>query len=312
MSIYPYNMLIDNQDAITIDHLTGCMGVNDGVWKDPAAGWLLSFANYGFLTTGRRLHGDNQPQGWINTLTKKGTDPEDVATYNPCLTGYWNLVNAWINIVQEASNTCTNAYTAIYDVQLYTLLASTGQWVRINNVGRPAFAIPWYPTNSFISPITGETSYDDYGNSGWTNFYSGNQKMLHNALQTMITVNGADVICCMATCKARVFNPTNAAFDAPPKILVQIGMDNKYNSDTLGSGVLAGATYLPGLGGSASKLLPADGTPVRVTFTTMRVANTYVGNAFNSIWTDDPANIPYLTESEMSANLPVLRLSTPI
>ncbi len=323
MSIYPYNMLVANQDEITLEHLTSCMGVNDGTWKDPAAGWLTSFANYAYITTGRRLHGDNQPTAWVNSLTNRGTDPDitqitqpgaDPATwYNPMLVNYWNRINCWGTIVQEASNTCTNAYAAIYDIQLYILSASTGQWSRVNSShnGRPSFPLLWYPKNTFTGSITGVNSYDDYGNAGWTNFYTGIEKNLHNALMPGQVVDASDVIGVMATCKARLFNPAGTAFDATPKIMVEIGMDNKYNTDTLGSGTLSGVTYLPGMAGSASKLLPADGSSIRVTVSTMRTTDTVVGNAFNSVWTDDPANIPYLSEAEMAANLPVLTLSTP-
>ena len=323
MSLYPHNSLIDAQDEITIDHLTSCMGINDGTWKNPAASWLTSFANYGFLTAGRRLHGDNQPNDWVNTLTNRGRDPaitqltqpgaSPATWYNPCLTGYWNYINCWTVITAEASNTCTNAYIAMYDIQLYVLYNSTGKWTRVDTRnGRPIFPLAWYPTNSFSGPVDGVNYYDEYGHAGWTNYYLGTQKNLHNALMPMQLVDGSDVLACMATCKARLFNPTGAAFDATPKIMIQMGMDNKYNSDTLGEGVWSGAYYIPGLGGLASKLLPVDDTPIRVTFSTMRATNTVVGNAFNSIWTDNPANIPYLTVAEMTANLPVLRLTKPL
>jgi len=323
MSLYPYGMLLDNQDEITLAHLTSSMGTNDGTWYMPNAGWLTSFANYGFITTGRRLHGDNQPRAFVNTLTNRGTDPAVTSVtlpggpaslwYNPALTNYWNLINCWAVIVGEESNTCTNAYTAVYDIQLYTLLASTGRWTRVDSRdGRPAFAFSWYPTTAWNSAVAGTNYYDDYGHTGWTNTYLGAFKNLHNAFMPMQTVDASDVIACMATCKARLFNPTGAAFDATPKIMISVGMDNKYNTDSLGSGVLSGATYLPGLGGSASKLLPEDGSPIRVTFSTMRATNTVVGGSTDSVWTDNPANIPYLSESEMSNNLPVLRLNAPL
>lgn len=308
----PYNFS-GAQDEITLAHLQNAMGLNDHVWSGAAAGWLTGFASKGYLTMGNRLHGDNAPRGWISTLTKQGTDPGDAGTYNAALVSPWNYLNMWTVVSIGAANTCTNAYIKIYDSQLYTLSSSTGAWSRVDNTnGRPYYGMDLYPLDAFSGAVAATRARDVDGRECWNNYSGGVFKLLHNPLTQMIVLADAeDVIGIFATAKAALVGLNGAALNNTPEIMFNIGCDGKYNTDTIGNGVLAGTTYLPGYGSSASIEIPSNGTPVRASFITMAVADTDLSTSSNSGWTDTITNIPYLTEAQVSANLPVLKFNTP-
>ena len=309
---------IGDQDTITRADIENWMGLNDHDWSGAAAGWLDTFAAKSYITMGSRMHGDNAPRNWVSTLTNQGTDPAVTSVtlpggpaslwYNAALVNPWARINMWAVVSIGAANTTTNAYIKLYDAQLYTLSSVSGRWTRQDNSnGRPKFGMDLYPLNAFTGGTAATAGYASDGKAGYPNYSGGAFKLLHNPLISMTTIDSPeDVSCIFATLKAELFVPSGAALNGVTEIMVGVGCDGSYNADGLGNGTMAGATYYPGLGGGASLAIPNDGSSVRVGFCTTTTANTGLGDASDSVWTDTPGNLPYLSMDEVEADLPVL------
>jgi len=316
MPNFPYGSFVGDQDEITIAHLQEMMGLGSLPWLGVDGSVVMD--DSAFLYQRGRMHGDSVPAAWRTALS----NPGDI------LTSYWTGINAWGVVSVASTNLCTNAFVKIYDTQLYTLLASTGTWERVDGTnGRPKYALDWYPLANFSSSSTGTNFYDPAdGRVGWSNVpTSGDRssadvgtptnakyRTLHNSLMKPVNVaDGSDVVAVFATCMAQLFTVDGAAFNATPKFMYSMGVDFKPNKDSvLNSGNLAGVTYHVGSGGSASIQIPSDGTAKRFSYITMYDTNTSTNGINDSVYV--LANNRYagaLTVAQAAANLPVLRFN---
>lgn len=331
------------QDAITLAHIESmatALSSNNGVdpqfIMDCASGWISTKGAY--IYQGHRMHGDSAPDWWVNdppthALDQRGTDPSVTAVtlpegpaalwYNPILVNYWNALNAWGVVWVHEDNTTTNAFTSMYDVQLYVLSLSTGQWTRVDaSDGRPKYPFDYYALATYALTDTGSFTFDQStSRRGWNNCpVAGDRsassavttkyRISHNALLPMVEVDGSDVGGIFVTCKARLFTSDGAAFNGVTKLYGQVGSDIKPElTSALNTGDLAGATYYVGAGGGNLVELPTDGSSMRLSFCTVGGSgfSTNIDGANDSVY--GAVNPVYLSYDEISANLPVLKFN---
>lgn len=343
MSAYPYNMLVGEQDTITIAGIAAAMGpvVGGHTWMGADASVKLD--DSGIVYQGRRMHNDSCPTAWRNALTTQGINPSDVVNYNPVLDPniFWSGMNAWVVVVVDANNTCTNAFTKIFDYQIYYKSKATGLWVRVNSSsnGLPKFALDWYLLANFSALKTGVTYYAQDGRPCFSNVPAGagdgtigvstdrdvasaataKYRMLHNSLMSSAYVDGADVDGVFATCKAQLCTLDGAAFNATPNLLLSLGIDFKYkigsvlNTDkrATGDGDLRGVGYHQACGGSVGVPIPSDGSVARFVFSTSRHTGTSISAVDTSPYVvANGHNALSYSETAMSLIIPTLTLPT--
>lgn len=310
-----------NQDAITLAHITTmatALSSNNAIDPQFIMGcnpaWTITKGAY--ITQGFRMHGDSAPWWWADDLTNPGT----------ALTRYWNAINAWGVIFTDATNTNTNAFFSIYDVQLYVLYTSTGVWTRIDGSdGRPAYANLYYPLDNFTGGVASTFTYDPVTSyRGWNCVPTAGDRTLaatipgdegkfriaHNALIPSVQVDGSDVGGVFVTFKVRMFTADGAALNGTPIYYAQAGSDIKPElTSALNTGELAGALYYPGVGASNLIEIPTNGSSVRVSFCTVGGSgfSTNVSGADDSIY--GASNNPYLSYAEIAAKLPILKFN---
>jgi len=306
------------QDEITLAHITTMAtalssdnGVDPQFIMDCAPSWIATKGAY--IYQGHRMHGDGLPSWYADDFTNPGT----------VLARYWNCLNAWGVVWVGANNTTTNAFTSFYDVQLYVLLLSTGQWTRVDaSNGMPQYAFNYYTLSTYALSSTGSFTHDPVtSRRGWSNVPTAGDRsassadttkyrIAHNALIPMVEVDGSDVGGIFVTFKAKLFTSNGAAFNGTTKLYAQAGSDIKPElTSTLNTGELAGVTYYVGAGGGNLIELPTDGSSVRVSFCTVGGSgfSTNIDGAGDSIY--GASNNPYLSYSEIAAKLPILRFN---
>ncbi len=274
-----------------------------------------------FQVQGHRIHGDSAPTWWANVLTEPTkNDPGGV------LKRYWNAVNTWGAVFPHADNTTTNAFTAMYDIQLYLLSNTTGRWSRADGRnGIPAYPFDYYTLDPYTLSSSGSYTHDPTtSRRGWSNVPTAGDRAApssdvtkyrtaHGTLTPWQTVDGEDVGGIFVTCKAHLFTASDEAFNGVTKLYARVGLDMRPSiNDALNAGELAGATYYPGAGGGALIELPTDRSSVRISYCSVG------GSGFSTI-IDNADNSPYgsvypvyLSYSEIAANLPSLQFNAAV
>lgn len=301
----------------------------------PNANWVSD--NGAYFYQGARMHGDSVPN-WAG-LALSMTDPSINTPVTGVLKRYWNCLNAWGVIWVGSTNTTTNAFCNIFDVQQYVLLASTNQWTRVDNSnGNPAYTMSWWNLDNLITGTTGVDYYSPARRRGWSNVPAGDSglgtagdrstlsattskyRLLHTALLPMIEVDGSDVIGVMIKAKAQLFTASNEALNGVTSFGVQVGCDFKPElTSALDTGELAGMTYYPGSGGGRQIILDTLNEVKEIHYITMK-SSTASGNGQNGGYTDFPYKVangndgwacvlPYAT---VAANLPILKFNSPV
>lgn len=323
------------QDEITLAHIVTMM--NSIPAEDPQ--FLMSqeannpyqlWTKGAYIKMGFRMNGDAVPSGDAATLTNANAGVGGVVDINDPVNGvlhrWWNAISPWTVIWPHESNTTTNAAVSIFDIQLYVLLESTGQWTRIDGRnGSQRYAQTYYATDTHAWQQAGAFLHDpvnfrlanalvrNAGDRGAPSALESKFSYLHNTLTGWIEVDGSDVIGVFSTFKARMFSTDGAAYNGVTNVRIDAGVDFQPElTSALNTGELAGLTYYPGSGGSDWIQLPTDGSVQRVSYCTVGGSgfDTLLDNANDGTWS--ATNNPYLSYSEIAAKLPVLRFNSAV
>jgi hypothetical protein len=308
-----------NQDAITAAHIENAatsvaQASPHFVMGSPSLSWVIAKGAY--LYQGNRMHGDSAPSWYSSTFSQPG----DI------FTRYWDALAPWGVMWTDATNTTTNAAACMYDVQIYTLSKDTGGWSRVPaGNGIPVYPFSFYPLDRLTYPpdATGTFIVADgvATRLGCSNVLTpadratasadtAKYRILHNALHPMVEVDGSDVGGVFATMQAKLFTVDGAALNGVTKIYAQIGVDYKPDlASAINTAEFLGVYYYVGAGAGNLIELPADGSPVRVSFCTVGGTgySTNIAGADDSVY--GALNPVYLSHGDISANLPVLKFN---
>jgi len=244
----------------------------------------------GYFGMGFRLYGDNLNTTFLgawNTGTPAGSDTDKVNAKRDIQTTWANRIIPWFEACAASDNTCTNAALRVTNGQCYTL-DDTGVWSRQGTIqsnvesctgytivagatsGGYACATLFKDTINVPAFPFCPTSGDWSASSSDTSKY----RLLHTDLMSRITLSDPTALRgVLVTFESQLVSTNGSAFNGTPKFLIQAGCDAGYDNDIVGSGILNGAPYSPGLGGGRWAYINTDGTRRRHYFATFLHAN---------------------------------------
>lgn len=278
-----------NEDGAVIMGYTGA-----GQWKDG-----------GKIMRGSECHGVSLPQFWIDGWNPA---PEHAANLAYCQNNYWNAGNPWFVIFPRNDNACTNAAVEWRNAEVYYLSKTTGKWVRVSgDATRVLGSVEYYNIVNFTgSGVTADQVFVPGGSNipgfctaiaaarGSASADTANYRAMHTSLLAYRALPGSDVAAFFITCEVRVQPTDGVAFNATPKIMMQLGMDlEPLDTDKVGTGKLSGASYKVSVANSRFSLIPTDGSWRRLYCSTYAGPQTIVGMSAAytnpaSAFTDNP------------------------
>jgi len=303
MSTFPYNVLTNELDTFTSADLIAQMGSTERTLYGPPP---FSWASQAFFARGRVAHGSSCPSAFLAGMTAV-----DSSGMPLCQDMYWNAFAPWVVAIAESDNTCTNAYIKISKIRCYILSLRTGLWSRFGSQGNgyPSGGLTKYKYD-YSTSYGGATVIYDF--DGAPCFYPWHtvgpeQIMLHSSIMAKGAIDGEDYGGCFVVCESQLVAPIGSTFDATPRYALSVGADLYPDINTsVNAGVIAGQTYVPGVGGSAFRSIPTDGTPMLHYFITTNNAGVTTTNG-TSVYEDvNGATSMYMSNAELAANMPVL------
>jgi len=277
----------------------------------------------GYFGMGYRLYGDN-----LNTTFLGGydvTDPDQtkrdrlIAAKAAIQTTWADNIIPWFCANAEATNRCTNAALRITGTQCYTL-DDTGVWSRQGTAQSFAAACTGYTISS--GATSGGYPCDNLyletsnipafpfcpNNAHWGSIdtdppTTSKFRFLHTKAMERITLaDPSKLRGVLVTFESQLVSTNGQAFNSTPKFLIQAGCDAGYGTYIVGGiGLLEGAPYSPGLGGSRWSYANSDGTRRRHYFATFMAANSSedLTSAYNV-----GGGVSKQTAAEFLANMP--------
>lgn len=286
MTTFSSNPQIISADQFDMTASLAHMGLNEngavimayagsGQWKDG-----------GKIVRGNECHGSSLPQFWVDDWDPNPLYTDELAY---CQNNYWNAVNPWFVIYPKDDNTCTNAAVQWRGAEVYYLSVADGLWHRVSSQAtRVLRSVEYYTASTFVgSGVTADQIFVPGGGNipgfcpaisaarGAPSSTTTDYRAMHTSLLDYDVIDGSDVAGFFATCEVRVQPVDGVAFNATPKILMQLGMDLEPTStDTVGTGYLVGASYKVSVSNSRFNLIPTDGSWRRLYCSTYLHADT--------------------------------------
>lgn len=308
-------------DAATI---MSHMGLNEGgyTWPESPGG---QYALRGWRDASR-MHGDSVPKNWHDLVVSNGNTYSNINTW-------WEELTPWWVFTIGSGNTTTNAGVVFYGAQLYTRDATTKLWkLRGDNngdtntlsgmgvyggyykmatydptglpaadlVSTPSFNVTGYcPTvvASRGAPMTWAAA----GGAGQTKYF-----IVHGTFGSCEITDASSIDGFMVTANVRLFGINGAALNGTTQLLAQLGVDAyPHYSSSLGGTDLVGVTYMPAQAGCGNRLIPNDGTPLRLYVTTYTNANTSIDSTVDYYGGTASSHFYDVTSAQLTATPPV-------
>lgn len=303
MSTFPYNVLTNELDTFTTADLIAQMGSTERTLYGPPP---FSWASQAFFARGRVAHGSSCPSAFLAGMTAV-----DSSGMPLCQDMYWNAFAPWVVAIAESDNTCTNAYVKISKIRCYILSLRTGLWTRFGSQGNgyPSGGLTKYKYDYSTSYGGATVIYDVDGAPCFYPWHTvgPEQIMLHSSIMAKGEIDGEDYGGCFVVCESQLVPPIGAAFDATPRYALSVGADLYPDINTsVNTGVIAGQTYVPGVGGSAFRSIPTDGSPRLHYFITTNNAAITTTNGTSVHEDVNGAASLYMSNAELAANMPAL------